>query len=105
MTANKPATHTPGPWQVGPVFNKEGRALFVTDASKPGKWHRRLDDKGGVFAEQDARLIAAAPDLLAALEQISLWANVDALEEQGLPNLARAIHESRAAIARAKGNA
>lgn len=63
--------HTPGPWKDGPVFQNEGRAIFITDESKPGKWQRRLDDKSGVFSESDARLIAAAPELLAAALSVS----------------------------------
>lgn len=59
--------HTQGPWKDGPVFNKEGRAIFFSNDSKPGKWQQRLDDKSGIFSEADARLIAAAPDLLAAV--------------------------------------
>ena len=49
------------------MYNREGRAIFFTDASKPGKWQRRLDD-GGLFSEGDATLIAAAPDLLLAAQ-------------------------------------
>ncbi len=63
--------HTETEWRAGPVFGKEGRAIFVTDESKPGKWQRRVDDKSGVFTESDAKLIAAAPRLLNALQVIA----------------------------------
>lgn len=62
--------HTPGPWKDGPVFQREDRAIFWTDDGKPGRWQRRLDDKQGHFSAADARLIAAAPELLAALENL-----------------------------------
>lgn len=64
------AHHTPGPWRAGPVFQKDGRAIFFSDASLPGRWQRRLDDKTGVFAAADARLMAAAPELLEALQDL-----------------------------------
>lgn len=65
--AKQEQQHTPGPWKDGPVFGVEGRSIFWTDESKPGKWQRRLDSRPGVFTEADARLIAAAPDLAEAL--------------------------------------
>lgn len=52
--------HTKLPWKAGPVFQKEGRAIFWTDDSKPGKWQRRVDAKDGVFNEADAELIVRA---------------------------------------------
>ena len=73
-------THTPGPWkvakyQVGTVVTnyepKEGRTVgyscgndFVADLDD-GKYHKYLDEKE---REANARLIAAAPDLLDALK-------------------------------------
>lgn len=101
--------YTPGPWKAGPVFQKEGRALFVTDETKPGKWRKRLDDKSGVFAEDDARLIAAAPDLLAALEGClrGLYIAMDRAEGDcfGVAHndVMDTIDSARAAIAKAKG--
>ena len=66
-TTPKGMQYTPGPWRAGPVLGFDGQAIFHTDQSKPGKWQRRLDNKTGIFIEADARLIAAAPDLLVAL--------------------------------------
>jgi hypothetical protein len=62
------AQHTQAPWEDGPVFQQDGRAIFFTDESRPGRWQRRLD-VAGVFAQADARLIAAAPNLLAAAKK------------------------------------
>ena len=95
-----PNQHTPGPWQHGPVFQKEGRAIFITDTSKPGKWQRRLDDKSGVFSEADSRLIATAPELLAALEGLATWLIAPDLSPEVIGEQ-RAM--ARAAIAKASG--
>jgi hypothetical protein len=69
LLSKRPATALP--WGLGPVFTKEGAALFWTDTSKPGKWQRRLDDKAGVFAMDDAAYIVHAansyPRLMEAL--------------------------------------
>lgn len=61
--------HTPGPWKVyrRADYTTPGWVVLWPDASKPGTHYRRLDSNGG-FIEQDARLIAAAPDLLEALQ-------------------------------------
>ena len=96
--------HTPGPWRVNDVVE----AMVLTDY--PEEDGRRRDDLliarcGMHFA--DARLIAAAPDLLEALHGIA-----DAAKEAMLPGtsantkeiLLSAISEdARAAIAKATG--
>lgn len=97
------ANHTPGPWKDGPVFMTGRRAIFFNDDSKPGRWQRRLDrDKDGTFSEEDARLIAAAPDLLEALQDLlCAYGNVKpeyATEDD-------ACRMARAAIAKATGSA
>lgn len=96
--------HTPGPWKAGPVFQETGKAIFFTDENKPGKWQRRLDDKSGVFSEANARLIAAAPELLDALRDALL-----VLSDSGLTSKyasvrdkrTDAVNDARAAIAKA----
>lgn len=67
--------HTPGPWEAW--RDEEGcwgiikDNAFLTTAFDP--------DFGGVegSAEANARLIAAAPDLLAMLKVAQLWLDVD----------------------------
>jgi hypothetical protein len=65
------AQHTPGPWQAGLLATYTGVGWFILH--QPGKHVLRLDRKpdgklcGGEFTEADARLIAAAPELLAEL--------------------------------------
>ena len=61
--------HTVGPWSTKELANYAQPGWVVTwpDTSKPGVHNRRLDYNGS-FTEADARLIAAAPELLEALE-------------------------------------
>lgn len=84
-------THTPGPWEVlaGPEwggFTVGGQRIVATmrEWGFPGE------------AEANARLIAAAPDLLAALESAE-----DVLSETDTH--LSTLHKVRAAIAKAKG--
>jgi len=58
--------HTPGPWQ---IMTRDSVGDNIFTESKP---HRRIANTYGDAEEYiaNARLIAAAPDLLAALERI-----------------------------------
>jgi hypothetical protein len=82
-------SHTPGPWhlEVEPdalhVYSPVEEVVHFTDAG----W----DESTRATFEANARLIAAAPDLLAALEEIAEWG-----EWESAPI-------ARAAIAKAKG--
>ena len=85
---------TPGPWiwdKHGDLHGKDGNAVINPNL--------RGDVLSGVNREADARLIAAAPDLLAALEAI--------VNDDGFPDqfAYRAEAIARAAIAKAKGEA
>lgn len=81
--------HTPGPWAI----RENDRA--IVPAADP----RRLVAHGGSILPENARLIAAAPDLLAHLTR--LIAAIDRLPGNNpLDGLA---DEARAAIARATG--
>jgi hypothetical protein len=72
--------HTPGPWQV--FTTKDGtRFIGIGDADGVGVTDPRFGLwRGGQEREANARLIAAAPDLLEALK----WAieRLDLLAEQ-----------------------
>jgi len=74
--------HTPGPWKaevLETVGNSTSGFLhrwFVTSVDQPGPWTTtvaRLPDHPNHIGEANARLIAAAPDLLEALEKISIY--------------------------------
>lgn len=58
-------THTPGPWIWGRTLDGEGLGVWAT----PESYHV-LDRSAPIDAEANARLIAAAPDLLAALQHL-----------------------------------
>jgi len=61
-------THTPGPWRVGPVddtvvTDADGKEVAAIDGdyNSPDEWPRM---------EANARLIAAAPEMLSALKRL-----------------------------------
>jgi hypothetical protein len=107
------AKHTKGPWLMLPTVGGD-KSIFIEAGDEPGlsrgEWYRCLrcevdrDDCCTETAEANARLIAAAPDLLAACEAFAKWfdgwcPNATCCAESGLP-----IHEQTiAAIAKAKG--
>lgn len=85
--------HTPGPWRViqsGMHWNNPGQINWNIAWSDDGELVTEL-----VYEEADARLIAAAPELLEACK---------AAADNGLdlPNLV--VYELEAAIAKATGN-
>jgi hypothetical protein len=55
--------HTPGPWESKELLHSDGHVILM----KHNYGKSRLDSKGE-FNQADARLIAAAPTMLAALE-------------------------------------
>lgn len=67
MTTTK-TEHTPGPWHTVPVGLVEGRARVQIMASSRWIADAVATIRYASEAEANARLIAAAPDLLAALE-------------------------------------
>lgn len=96
--AAKSAGHTPGPWEARTVptrvavFAESGRVatMAVTRTAEPHKLAR---------AEANARLIAAAPDLLAFADMVARhYSDHSPLSEEGM--MAR---DARAAISKATG--
>ena len=88
---NENARHTPGPLKAARAFVDNAPDCFVVSVAKWGGENTAICHK-----EADARLYAAAPELLAALEAARLWA----VECYGsLPWL----ESAEAAIAKAKG--
>ena len=100
-TTDTDVKHTKGPWSVS--FNGADDILIFGGGdlvrsekcvAKVKTYHRSV-----LEAEANARLIAAAPELLAALENIvGLWA--DSEQNNGLAQIMA--REAQAAIARAK---
>lgn len=97
------AKHTPGPWEVNtPVSIRMGGSslLLLEYKGRPVPMGGRLLLLGvPTLGERraNAQLIAAAPDLLAALEIAWRWQNSDLADEDEILNI------MALAIAKAKG--
>lgn len=95
--------HTPGPWQVdGNVIRGDAQGngsvsvACILDVAYPyGRW-------AGESAKANARLIAAAPDLLESLQEV-LPMLEQLLMIRGEPEPGSIGHKARAAIAEATG--
>jgi len=87
--------HTPGPWNVTGLYVREQDGGLV--ASINDLWHGQKTPKAEKNA--NARLIAAAPDLLAALEELLWSASRTSLETDG--DYSNAFTAARAAIDKA----
>ena len=93
-------THTPGPWSVDSESGNDGEAEVIVAASRTICWTADTfdDDEGAVITDEDranGKLIAASPDLLAALKNAlaEIWMDDDPAWAEG----------ARAAIAKAEG--
>jgi hypothetical protein len=98
-------SYTPGPWVRGEIHDrhivKDGNGNLVADAAGPSNLKQET-------REANARLIASAPSLLAALKQLMEWEGYD--HEAGYypdeDTEQRAIEvwdDAKAAITEAKG--
>lgn len=98
---------TPGPWK----YRGTLRTYIVEPVSSSSHVQRVAVVSKDIFAESqfNARLIAAAPDMLAALEAIcehanEAWAALDHDYHEVLAgNLGDAVDQARAALTKAKG--
>ena len=91
---NENARHTPGPLKAARAFVDNAPDCFVVSVAKWGGENTAICGK-----EADARLYAAAPELLAALEFITSAAGT----EPGMEIYRAHLDQARAAIAKAKG--
>jgi len=101
MTETK---HTPGPWQIGQLESYEGgtgiafrRVYFTPTLSEIQEAHVRGDK-----CDANAHLIAAAPDLLEALDDSLALLLLHTGPDDDIANLV--INKGRAALAKAKGD-
>lgn len=98
--------HTPGPWRVGPypghVESMDGRLV----AGCMGRQSAKDSDDTNAVNEANARLIAAAPELLEALEDVmERFGTQLRLQGYGREFKEEMLDKARAAIAQAKGEA
>ncbi len=97
------AQHTPGPWS---ACSGDAGQKFNIECAGTGNDLLPVAILKGPDRRANARLIAAAPDLLAALEEITALAYKLSMEAPTLtPSVDRIIPHARAVIARAKGGA
>lgn len=86
--------HTPGPWEakgwLGRYVQHRGSVVAVC----------QLEDQN---TEANAKLIAAAPDLLEAMEFTLSWMNSWRVKEMKLPFYSEVETKLKAAIAKVKG--
>ena len=92
-----PIKHTPGPWEIG-AGDENSFGIFGLDGNvRPclaSVWQGHYEgDRREIEAEINARLIVAAPELLAALKSL-----VDPTSDR-----IKAYEDARAAIAKAEG--
>ena len=87
--------HTPGPWDATGLYVRERNGGLI--ASIIDLWHGQKTPKAEMDA--NARLISAAPDLLAALEELLWAASRTSLETDG--DYSNAFTAAHAAIAKA----
>jgi hypothetical protein len=102
--------HTAGPWQVGPLANREDgngndeRVIELYDGGPciATAWPmgEDCDREDAPAREANARLIAAAPDLLAALRDLVESLQYEELRDGTYPDLS----EARALLARIAGD-
>lgn len=91
--------HTPGPWKADDMV---GKTIPIYATATTARGRVATVTKGDVRSSHDARLIAAAPDLLAACEAALAYVEDDSRS----PRRRQAMRQGlRAAIAKAKGRA
>ena len=88
--------HTPGPWTV--QWSVDDFGNDTNDITAPG-----TTVASDVQSYEDARLIAAAPDLLAALADIISWGEQATGHSMDAGNARECARIARAAIAKAQG--
>lgn len=111
-------THTPGPWTVEHCRNEDGSPFLSISGQGPlGAWLADIQPGSvnglpldvGPRHDANARLIAASPDLLTALYNLTVWLEGETLgynaKELSSVSLQRHLDVARAAITKAKGEA
>lgn len=98
------AKHTPGPWKILRSRTDVARGVSITMSDGSGA-RVAVSDDGWPNATQDAnaRLIASAPEMLAALKNICLTYEAERKHNGRAGDPSDSLEDARAAIARAEG--
>ena len=100
----KPSAHTPGPWSSG---YSEGRGTLCVRAADTWICGELLAENGTAISQQEAeanaRLIAAAPELLEAVKKLLAVCENYAFDKFDRPVGVTEQEFARTAIARAEG--
>lgn len=105
-------SHTPGPWHIGSEREDTGETFYNYDTlgwpffvgmneTRIGKTDHHVAI--GIQSSEDARLIAAAPELLAACEQVVEWYDLINQWYPDMGGLIRGMETAKMAISKAKG--
>ena len=103
--------HTPGPWSLEPVEDRSIKHLCPVDSERMSLLtivHQDETPFAAVYKDADAHLIAAAPDLLEALQSYSLPIDLENIALSCIEFGSEAVNRElrrRAAIAKAIGGA
>ena len=94
--------HTPGPWEVGSAFDNYGETEIAIERMTPAGNLVVAVALGGLQGQNaNAKLIAAAPELLQSLQAIVK--SLADQDDEGLIEHAQQMIDARAAIAKAIG--
>ncbi len=120
-TAEKQTSHTPGPWQIKPVFWANHPCDPKDTPKQVASWNVQSITPNstffvdGIHREEDAHLVAAAPELLEALQHLLrgfLHEHEDCKDAESVstsvdsgPEFTVDLKRIRAAIAKATGGA
>ncbi|MDD5007295.1 MAG: hypothetical protein PHC68_02695 [Syntrophorhabdaceae bacterium] len=96
----KKAGHTPGPWSFDKPYDGEINIYFDDMGEGVPDAVVYLSDAEDDNSSENARLIAAAPELMAACRGINEWHD---LIKQNYPEMLGPFKAVRAAIAKAEG--
>lgn len=97
--------HTPGPWEISECGGCDVWDILNDDLDSPLTAHCYGSVvEGGIEHESDARLIAAAPDMLEALHRLIAQCTLLAMSGHGNSEAAESFREIiRPVIAKAEG--
>ncbi len=84
--------HIPGPWTIGPRQHYDDTGRLILGGADGAEWLALVTEwpSPDIEGQANARLIAAAPALLAALQQIYMTSHDPAIEELAMEAIKQA---------------